>query len=118
VSPRDHAGVVLELGSYGRRDRSVASAGATVGERPQMIDRRLARRERELRKTIAQVRERERAALGDAAALADGLGSVPEERRHLRRRLQVALGVGEQSAPGLVERRAEADAGEDVEERP
>src|SRR5207302_3220890 len=116
VEPLDHAELVLELPADARRDRPIALACAALGERAQAAARRLAGRERELRKTVAQVRERERAALGDAAALADGVGHVPEQRRHLRGRLQMALDVGEQPPPRLVEGRAEADAGEDVED--
>ena len=79
VEPLDHAELVLELPADARRDRPISLACAALGERAQAAARRLAGRERELRKTVAQVRERERAALGDAAALADGVGHVAEE---------------------------------------
>src|SRR5881296_3505619 len=59
VEALDHAELVLELSPDGGRDGPVALVRATLGEGAEAADRRLAGRERELRKTIDQVRERE-----------------------------------------------------------
>src|SRR5262249_17755999 len=60
--------------------------------------------------------QREHAAFGDATALTDGVRPVREQLRHLGGRLEMPLSVRQQEAPGLVERDAEPDGGEDVEQ--
>ncbi len=70
-----------------------------------------------LGEAVAEIGEREGAALGDPPALADPGRVVVEQRRHLGAGLEMPLGVGEEPPPGGVERGAEPDAGEDVEER-
>src|SRR2546430_11194561 len=66
---------------------------------------------------IAQILERERAALRHRAGVADRLGQIAEQRRALRGRADVALGVPAERASGCIERRLQADAGERVVER-
>src|SRR5262249_46997568 len=117
LEPCDEPELVLELAADGRRHGPVALARARVGERAQVTVRRLAVRQRQLGNAVAQGGERELAGLGDAPAGAQRGGPVAEERGHLGWRTQVPLGVGEEPAPGPIERRAEPDAGEDVQER-
>ena len=66
---------------------------------------------------VAQILERERAALRHRAGVADRLGQIAEQRRALRGRADVALGVPAERASGCIERRLQADAGERVVER-
>src|SRR5262249_39769061 len=68
LEPRDEPELVLELAADGRRHDPVALARARVGERAQVAIRRLAVRQRQLGEAVAQVGERELAALGDAPA--------------------------------------------------
>ena len=63
---------------------------------------------------VAEVGERERAALGDRARGAHGGGQIAEQARHLGGRLQPALAVRRQAPADLVDGRLRARAGEDV----
>ena len=56
-------------------------------------------------------------AIGELPRGGERLGQIGEQPPHLRRRLQVALGVAAQSPSRLRQRRLVADAGEDVVER-
>jgi hypothetical protein len=62
------------------------------------------------------VLQREGAALGDLARGADPLRVVGEALEHLAARAQVALGVRREPAPGRVEARLPAQAGERVQQ--
>ena len=62
--------------------------------------------------------EREGERLGKRERFFDRLRRVAEQPRHLRRRLEVALGIGGKQAAGAVDGRLLADAGEHVGERP
>ena len=67
---------------------------------------------------VAEVGQREGAALGDGARRAHRRRAIAEQRRHLGRRLQPALAVGRQAAADLVDGRACARAGEHVVDAP
>ena len=67
---------------------------------------------------VAQLVEREGEAVEEAQRLGHGLGRFGEQPRHLGAGLEVALGIGGEARPGRVERRALADAGQHVGERP
>ena len=67
---------------------------------------------------VGDLGQREPAALDDLQRALERLRAVPEQARHLRRRLEMALGVGEQEGcrvgdPGML-----ADAGDHVLQRP
>ncbi len=53
-----------------------------------------------------------------ASDVAHRLGAIGKQPHHLRRRLQIALGIGRQQPPGRIERRVLANGREHVEERP
>src|SRR5262249_14632090 len=118
LEPTDEAELVLELATDTVGDRPVTLARAAICQRAEVGHRRLSCRQREVGEAVPQIGQREGAALGDPAALSDGLRHVAEEGDHLDGRLQVTLGIGEETPPCLIERRAEVDAGEDVEEWP
>jgi hypothetical protein len=67
---------------------------------------------------VAQLVEREAAAFDDLERIGDRVGALVEQPRHLGRRLQVALGIGEQARAGAGDRAFLADAGHDVLQRP
>ena len=113
----DDGQLVLELPAHAVGDRPPTLARAGLRELAQVALRRLAGLQRIVGKAIGQVGERERTALGDAPAFADPCRRVAEERRHLFCRPEMTLGIRQQAASGLVDRRAEPDAGEDVEQR-
>ena len=100
------------------RERSIPPVRTRLGDPPQERDLRLAVGHRIVRKAVAQVREREVEAIGQRARVGHGLRQIAEERLHLLRRLQVALGVGRQAAARMLERGAMPDAREHVVERP
>ena len=66
---------------------------------------------------VAQFVEREGELLGQAQRLLDRLRRVAEQPRHFLRRFKMALGIGGELAPGAVDGRLLADAGEHVGER-
>ena len=66
---------------------------------------------------VAQFVEREGELIGECQRLLDGLRRVAEQPRHFVRRLQEALGIGGELAPGAVDGDLLADAGEHVGER-
>ena len=109
--------LVLELAADARGDPSVALAGAGAGQLAQVADRRLAGRQRIVGEAVAEVVEGELAPLGDAPRVGERVRAVAEQRRHLARRLEMALGVGQQAAPGGVQGGLLAQAGEHVEQR-
>jgi hypothetical protein len=113
----DHRQLVLELAARTRRDgRAVALARAVLGEDAQERRLGLARRDRKLREAVAQVRERERAPLGDRARGADPGGAVGEALRHLFPRVQMLLGVAGEQAPHAIEPGLLAQADERIGE--
>src|SRR5207237_9338953 len=95
----------------------LAVARAEHGPVPQLAVERFGVEELRLGQLVAEVVERERAALGDLARGGDGVGQIAEERGHLPRRADVALGVARKQPAGFVERGFQPDAAERVEER-
>ncbi len=67
---------------------------------------------------VAQFVEAEPAAPGDFQAAGDRVFMAAEQPRHLRRRFQMALGVGGEAKAGVVDRAAGADAGQHILQRP
>ena len=65
---------------------------------------------------VAQVREREGDALEEAHGFGERAGQPGKQPGHLAGRLEVALGMGGEPQPGLVQGHALADAGDDVGE--
>ncbi len=111
----DDRELFLERLAYlGRNAARIAPRCAVPGEIAQMTDRRLARRYRLMRIIVSEVAELERDAIGEPHGLRDGVGRVAEQACHLRRRLQVPLGIGFQELARLVDRHMLADAGDDV----
>jgi hypothetical protein len=93
------------------------SSRADLGDPPQKRRHRFAGRHRIFRKAVAEIRHRVLETIGQFPRAGDRLRHVGEERRHLRRRLEVALGVDRQPPARLRDRRLVADAGQDVVER-
>ncbi len=125
----EEVGRVIELRDQGQlvRDEGlhflghaarIAFFGADPGEAFQFLLPRAPFGHRLDRIFVAQLVEREADARGDLDAARDGFGMIAEQPRHLGRRFQMPLGIGEQAEPGLVERHMLADAGEHVLERP
>ena len=67
---------------------------------------------------VAQFVEAEPAAPDDLDAAGERVLVAAEEARHLRGRLQVALGMGGEAKPGLIDRAMRADAGQHILQRP
>ena len=67
---------------------------------------------------VAQFVEAETAAPGDLQAARQRVLVAAEEARHLGSRLQMALGMGGEAKPGLVDRAMLADAGQHILQRP
>ena len=77
-----------------------------------------ARRHGIARKAVAEIAHGELQAIRQLARGGDGLGTIGKEPGHLRRRLEIALGVGRQPPAGQAQRQVLADAGEHVGQRP
>jgi len=88
--------------------------GAGPGQPLQLLLRRAAVGDRVYGVFVAQLVKTEAAGVGDLHAAGDGVGVGGEQPRHLRRRFQVAFGVGEQPESGIVDGAMLADAGEHV----
>ena len=67
---------------------------------------------------VAKLVQAEGAGPGDVHGAGNGAGVVPEQPRHFLRRLQVALGVGEQAVARIVDGAVFPNAGEDILKRP
>ena len=93
----------------------VAPTRALEGEAPQMLIGGLTGRKREIGEAVAEIGERELAALGDLARVAQRFGQIPKQLAHFGGRLQMTFRVRRQLRPGRVERELLADAGEYVE---
>ncbi len=98
--------------------RAIAVARADLGDLAEKRRLVLARRHRIGRKPVAEILHGELQPLGERQRFADRLGPIGKEPDHLRRRLQISLGVGGQPASRGIERRVLADGREHVEERP
>ena len=98
--------------------RAVAIARADLDHLPQKRRLRLARRHRIVGKPVAEIRHRVLQAIRQLARPGDRVGPIAEERRHVRRRLEVALGVRRETPPGLRERGVVMNARDDIEQRP
>ena len=98
--------------------RAIAIAGADVGDLAEERRFRVARRHRIPREAVAEILHRELEPVGQFARGGDGVRQILEEPRHLLRRLEIPLGVGDEPAAGLRQRRVLADAGEHVVQRP
>ena len=118
---RDQRQLPLELLDRFRparaRRATVAVARADHGPMPQLAVERFGVEELRFGQLVAEVVERERAALGDLARGRDGVGQIAEQRGHLPRRADVALGIAREQPAGFIERGFQADAAERVEER-
>src|SRR5262249_8105533 len=102
--------------AHARRQRiAVAAARALEREALEPALLGLARLDREAREAVAEVLEREGAALCERARRAQPGRAVGEARDRLAARAQVALLVGGEQAPRAVERGLRAQAGERVE---
>ena len=113
----DHGQLVLELRAHALCHlRPVAPARARVREPAQQRGLRLAAFGGEGGEAVAEVREPEGAALGDGARGGHPGGAVGEARGRLGGAAQRALGVGQQQAPGAVERGVMAETREGVEQ--
>ena len=97
----DQIQLALELPRVPRLDRPVALARARLGDLAEERGHRLSRRHRVLGKAVAEIRHRVDEPIGELARGRERFGHVGEELRHLRRRLQVALGVAAQPPPRL-----------------
>ena len=115
AEPGDEGKLVVEC----RRDLlrhalGIAPVGAEAGEPLQLLLCRAAVAGRLVGIFEAELVEAEAAGLGDRDRAGDRFGMVAEETRHLRRRLQMPLGVGGEAKARLVDGAMLADAGEHV----
>ena len=114
----DQIQLALDLPRVARSSiRPVALARAGLRDLAQERRHRLARRHRVFRKAVAEIGHRVVEPLGQLAGGGERLRQIGEQPRHLRRRLEIALGVAGQPPPRLRQRGLVADAGEDVVER-
>ena len=114
----DQIELARDLGPGAIVVRPVALARADVGDLAQERRLRLPRRHRIVGEAVAEIGHRVVEPIGQLARRRDRVRQIGEELRHLRRRLQVALGVARQALPGAMDVGLVADAGEDVEQRP
>ena len=110
----DDGELARDLGARAVVQRAVAIGGAAPGDRLQITLLRSAVGDGVGGEGVAEIGERERAAVGDRARGAHGGGEIAKQRGHFGGGFQVMLGAGRQAAPDLVDRDAEARAGEDV----
>ena len=113
----DDPQLALQLPPHLGQDRIavvVPGTHAAPGELLEIALLRLAGRDVVVGELVAEVGERERAALGDRARGAHGRGHVAKQELHLARRLEPALGVGRQAAADLVDGRLLARARQHV----
>ena len=94
----------------------IAPGGAFPGQPLELLHRRLAAFI-DGRVLVAQVLQRESAAVDDFLDALDGMRMLAEEAVHLLRRFQVPLGRGEAVEAQLLDRAAEANGGDDVLQR-
>ena len=99
----DEGQLAGQLGFVARLQGSIAPAGTGLHQLVQVARNRLARGHREVGKTIAQILQAENTALGHPRSVVDGLGQIGKEFAHLGRRLQVALAVGLQASPRVID---------------
>jgi hypothetical protein len=74
-------------------------------------------RQRKIGKPVAEIGEREAAAIGDLERIANRLGGLAKQLDDLRRRLEMTLGVRQQPPARAVEGQLLANASEHVEQR-
>ncbi len=98
-----------------RHARRIAQRGARIDELAQPACRGFVFRDQLLRILVAQLIERERAAIRDPQAFREQRLGIDLRKAHAP--AQVALGVREEGMPGFGERRADADRGERVLQR-
>ena len=110
----DHAELVVEPLLELRGDGPVARRQAALALLPQPRLDGVAVRDREVRDPQLAERQRDVGHLRDPTRVADRLGLVREQRRHLGRRLHVELGAVELHAVGRVEVVAGPDAEQHV----
>ena len=97
--------------------RTIPLARPDLRHAAQERDLRLARGDGIIGETVAEIGHRVLQPIGELARRGDRLRQIAEQRRHLRRRPEVPLGVLGQPAPRRLERDAVMDAREDVEQR-
>ena len=119
VEPADELELVRDLvpRAHGERALAVARPHAALGQLPQVSQRSLAGRKRELREPISQVLQGEGEPQGELAGIVEGIGQVPEQLGHRVSTLQRALAVRQEPAAGVIEIGLLANAGEDVGQR-
>ena len=119
VEPADQVELARNLlpGTRGEGPVPVALPRALLGERPEVRDRRLARRQRVIGKAIPEVLQREVEARRQLPGVGDGVGPVGEQALHRARRLERALGVPGEAVARVVEVHVLADAREHVGHR-
>ena len=96
----------------------IAEAGALLGEADQRLLRARRIAGRLVGIVVAELVEGEFEALQHREGFGDRLGIIAEEPRHLGGVLEVALGIGFEQPPGILNRPVLADAGDHVLERP
>ena len=114
----DEGEFALDLGAGAIVERPVALARAHQRDGAQERVCCLAGRYRVVGEAVAEIRHRILDAIRQFHRGRERRRVILEERRHLGRRLQVALRVRRQPPPRLHDRRLVADAGEYIEERP
>ena len=87
-----------------------ALARAGVGEDAQVAVRRFSGREWIVGKAVTKVRHRKGASLGQRLRRGQRVGQAGKQRGHLGGRLEIALVVDPQGAPGRVQRGLHPDA--------
>ena len=98
--------------------RAIAFAGADLGNLAEERLLGIAGRDRIVGKAIPQIGHRELQTIGELPRLPNRIRPIGEQRRHVGRRLQIALRVRRQLSSRARQIGVVMDAGEHVEERP
>ena len=115
AQPGDERQLVVEGGAdLLRHAGGEAPAGAVLGQPLQRLLGAGGIAGRLVGILVAELVEGEGEALEHGGGLGEAFRKVAEEAGHLRRRLQVAFGIGGEQAAGIGQRLVLADAGEDV----
>ena len=113
----DHGEFVIDLvACLGRDSAAPALARAEFGEFPEFLRQRFTGSEGKVGKLVAEIAERELAALRDLERVVQCLGKIAETCRHLVGRTQVAFRIRKQQAPRGGERHFMPEATESVEQ--
>ena len=118
IEPLDQIELAHHLRAGALVKRPVAVARADLGDLAQERRLGLAVGDRIFREAITEVVHAELQPIGQFARGVHRGGAIREQPRHLRRRLEVALGVGGQAPAGSPQREVFANRGQHVEQRP